>query len=191
MKTNPENIVTLPCYHCGEDCNEEIITAEDKTFCCEGCKQVFLFLNENNLCIYYNLDKSPGLKVKGKFKSERFAYLEDPAVKSSLVQFSSETQTNITFTLPPMHCSSCIFLLGNLHRINTGIIKSQTNFQRKEVFIIFDSRKITVRKLVELLAFIGYEPHISLDSTANKKKKTFNRDRIYTIGVAGFCFPIS
>lgn len=87
-----------------------------------------------------------------------------------------------------MHCSSCIFLLENLHRINAGVIKSQTNFQRKEVFIIFDPQQISLRKVVELLAFIGYEPNISLKDTVSKKTSTFNRQRIYKIGVAGFCF---
>ena len=87
-----------------------------------------------------------------------------------------------------MHCSSCIFLLENLHRLNPGILTSQTNFQRKEVFIIFDPQKISLRKVVELLAFIGYEPYISLKDTTTQKISSFNRQRIYTIGVAGFCF---
>ncbi|MEI8060511.1 MAG: heavy metal translocating P-type ATPase metal-binding domain-containing protein, partial [Ferruginibacter sp.] len=176
------------CYHCGEDCDEEVISIEEKYFCCEGCKQVFLLLNENDLCVYYNLDKSPGIKAKGKFVSERFAYLDDIITTQKLVQFSSDTQTNVTFSLPQMHCSSCIFLLENLHRINPGIIKSQTNFQRKEVFIIFDPRVISLRKVVELLAFIGYEPYISLKDTTSKRTNNFNRNRIYKIGVAGFCF---
>jgi P-type Cu+ transporter len=140
------------------------------------------------LCIYYNLDDAPGIKAKGKFTSHRFAYLDDEGIAAKLVQFSSATQTNVTFSLPQMHCSSCIFLLENLHRINPGIIKSQTNFQRKEVFIIFDTRKISLRKVVELLAFIGYEPAISFKDAAVKKTNTFNRQQIYKIGVAGFCF---
>ena len=138
--------------------------------------------------MYYNLEENPGIKAKGKFVSERFAYLDDAVTTQKLVQFSSDTQTNVTFSLPQMHCSSCIFLLENLHRINPGIIKSQTNFQRKEVFIIFDPCTISLRKVVELLAFIGYEPYISLNDTTAKRTNNFNRNRIYRIGVAGFCF---
>lgn len=149
---------------------------------------MYLLLNENNLCVYYNFDESPGIKVKGKFVSGRFAYLDDELTINKLVQFSSATQTNVTFSLPQMHCSSCIFLLENLHRINPGIIKSQTNFQRKEVFIVFDPQQVSLRKVVELLAFIGYEPYISLKDTTAKKITGFNRQRIYKIGVAGFCF---
>ena len=145
-------------------------------------------LNENDLCVYYDFDKNPGIKARGKFVSERFAYLDDEATIKKLVQFSNVSQTNVTFSLPQMHCSSCIFLLENLHRINPSITTSQANFQRKEVFIIFDPQQISLRKVVELLAFIGYEPNISLKDTVSKKTSTFNRQRIYKIGVAGFCF---
>lgn len=181
--------IQTKCYHCGENCDDScIIAIEDKNFCCEGCKQVYLLLNENDLCVYYDFDKNPGIKAKGKFVSERFAYLDDEATAKKLVQFSNTSQVNVTFSLPQMHCSSCVFLLENLHRINPGVIKSQTNFQRKEVFIIFDPQQISLRKVVELLAFIGYEPNISLKDTVSKKNSTFNRQQIYKIGVAGFCF---
>jgi P-type Cu+ transporter len=149
---------------------------------------VYLLLNENNLCIYYNFDNAPGIKAKGKFVSERFAYLDDEPTIKKLIQFSSATQTNVTFSLPQIHCSSCIFLLENLHRINPAIIKSQTNFHRKEVFIIFDTQKISLRKVMELLAFIGYEPAINLKDATAKKTTTFNKKQIYKIGIAGFCF---
>ncbi len=175
------------CYHCGDDCIT-VISEGDKDFCCQGCRQVFLLLNENNLCNYYNFDKNPGIKVKGKFASERFAYLEDESVIDKLVNFRSETQTNVNFSLPQIHCSSCIFLLENLHRINEGIISSQTNFQRKEVFISFNEKIISLRKVVELLAFIGYEPFISVNDSKEKKGNHFDRKQIYRIGIAGFCF---
>lgn len=149
---------------------------------------MYLLLSENDLCVYYDFDKNPGLKAKGKFVSDRFAYLDDAVIIQKLAQYQSDTQINITFSLPQMHCSSCIYLLENLHRINDGIIKSQTNFQRKEVFVVFNPLKISLRKVVELLAFIGYEPNISLKDAVTKKTSTFNRSRIYKIGVAGFCF---
>ena len=149
---------------------------------------MYLLLNENNLCSYYNLDENPGIKVKGKFTSDRFAYLEDETIINKLVQFNSDEQINVTFSIPQMHCSSCIFLLENLNRIEPGVKKSRTNFQKKEVFIIFNPQEISLRKVVELLAFIGYEPYISLKDSTSKKKSSFNRRQIYRIGVAGFCF---
>ncbi|MFZ4772297.1 MAG: heavy metal translocating P-type ATPase metal-binding domain-containing protein, partial [Ferruginibacter sp.] len=186
MNTNTP-INTSPCYHCG-DTADNSIQVDEKSFCCNGCKQVYLLLNENNLCNYYELDKTPGIKAMGKFVSEKFAYLEDADVIKKLVQFNSDLQINVTFLLPQMHCSSCIFLLENLHRIDPGIITSQSNFQKKEVFIVFNPQLISLRKVVELLAFIGYEPEISLQDTVKKNKTGFNKMQIYKIGVAGFCF---
>jgi len=183
-------IISIPvsCYHCGDVCDDVSIAVDNNHFCCQGCKQVYLLLNENNLCSYYNLDKTPGLKAKGKFLTERFAYLDDEMIIQKLIQFSGEEQINVTCSIPQMHCASCIYLLENLHRIEPGVKKSQVNFQQKEVFIIFNPTETTLRKVVELLAFIGYEPYISLQDSVTKKQPAFNRRQIYKIGVAGFCF---
>lgn len=180
--------IAVACFHCGDVCDDLSVSVDEHNFCCAGCKQVYLLLNENNLCNYYDLDKNPGLKAKGKFVSERYAYLEDEATIQKLIQFSSEEQVNVTFSIPQMHCSSCIYLLENLHRIERGVKQSQVNFQQKEVFIIFNPTETSLRKVVELLAFIGYEPYISLKDTVTKKTSSFNRKQIYKIGVAGFCF---
>ena len=146
-------------------------------------------LNDNNLCAYYDFDKNPGLTAKGKFAGNRFAYLDDETTVKKIVSFSSETLMTVTFYLPQMHCASCVYLLENLHRINAGVIKSQTNFQRKEIFISFNPQIISLRKVVELLSFIGYEPLINLQSTTTEKKKAaVNKTAIYKIGVAGFAF---
>ena len=149
---------------------------------------MYLLLNENNLCTYYNFEKTPGIKAKGKFVSSRFAYLEDETIISKLVQYSSPVQMNVSFSLPQMHCASCIYLLENLHRIEPGIIRSQAQYERKEVFVSFNPSLISLRKVVELLAFIGYEPALSLNDASPQNKSTFNRRRIIELGVAGFCF---
>ena len=185
IKTNKN--IPVSCYHCGENC-DDVIVENELAFCCSGCRQVYLLLNENNLCNYYNIDARPGIKAKGKFVSSRFAYLEDDTIISQLVQYRSAELINITLQLPQMHCSSCIYLLENLHSIEKGITRSQTNFERKEVFISFDPSLISLRKVVELLAFIGYEPDINLQDTNAPRSSAFDRHKIVALGVAGFCF---
>jgi Cu+-exporting ATPase len=175
------------CYHCGETCDRSI-KIEEKFFCCEGCRQVFLLLNENDLCNYYDLEKNPGIKAKGRFADNRFAYLDNEEVIMKLLRFRDKNQSHVQFYLPSMHCASCIWLLENLHRINPAIMSSKTNFQRKEIFIVFDETLISLRKLVELLAFTGYEPYITLNDGEKKKDKKINRTHIFKIGIAGFCF---
>jgi Cu+-exporting ATPase len=182
---SPSTITT--CHHCGESCDGRI-SHEEKAFCCEGCRQVYLLLEENGMCAYYDLDKNPGIQAKGRFSNGRFDYLDDPTVTSKLIRFTDGKQSHVLFHLPSMHCASCIWLLEHLPRIQQGIIQSRANFQRKEVLIIFDPSITSLKKIVELLAFIGYEPHISLQDTAEKTTSKVDRGQIYRIGVAGFCF---
>lgn len=186
-ETKPTGKTTVECYHCGEPCDTSIST-DNKYFCCDGCNFVYQLLQENGLCNYYELSKKPGIKVKGKFSSERFAYLDNEQVLQKLLRFRDDNQSHVNFYLPQMHCASCIWLLENLHTIDPGILFSKTNFQRKNIFIVFDPGKISLRKVVELLAFIGYEPYISLDEGEKKPAKKINRKKIFKIGVAGFCF---
>ena len=59
------------CYHCGQHCEQDIIVADDKSFCCTGCHTVYDILQANNLCTYYDLEKNPGANQKNKKKQHR------------------------------------------------------------------------------------------------------------------------
>jgi Cu+-exporting ATPase len=86
-----------------------------------------------------------------------------------------------------MHCSSCLYLLENLHRIDPGIISGKVNFTRKEVDIVFLIPQTNLRKVAETLSSIGYEPYISLNDL-KEKRPAINKSMIYQLGIAGFCF---
>lgn len=175
------------CYHCGEDCQEGKIVLEEKNFCCEGCKMVYQLLNEHGLCDYYDLNNNPGQSQRIAVRKDKFAFLEDPGIAQQLISFRNEEQTHITFYLPHIHCSSCLYLVENLHRIHPGIVRTTVNFTRKETDVIFNHKKISLREVAELLTSIGYEPYISLNNLKAKKPR-LPRTMIYQLGVAGFCF---
>ena len=172
------------CYHCGNDCDSNPIYKEDKPFCCNGCKTVYEILSENDLACYYDFELSPGKipeEIKGKYN-----YLNDEKIVEKLYDFVDNEISVITFYIPHIHCSSCIWVLENLDRLNKSIISSQVNFPKKEVRITFNNSKVNLKQVVELLSSIGYEPFISLDDTVNKGK--VDRSLIYKVGVAGFAF---
>lgn len=185
LKTSPHSLPN--CYHCGENCIEDIIVFDKKSFCCEGCKTVYEILNQNNLCNYYNLENNPGI-TPPKNLSKKFEYLENELLVNSLLEFKDETTSVIKFYLPQIHCSSCIWLLENLFKLNKDISSSRVNFLKKEVKIVFHHNTLSLRELVELLASIGYEPQINLNDLNNTKKKPIDRSLIYKLGIAGFCF---
>ena len=177
----------IQCYHCREDCLNDRIRLEEKIFCCEGCKLVYQIINQNDLCDYYSLNEKPGINQRIPVRKEKFAFLDDVKIQHRLISFKDDNQTQLSLYLPQMHCSSCLYLLENLYRLNDGIISSKVNFTRKELEVAFLNGKTSLRKCVELLTSIGYEPHISLNDL-REKRPPINKSMIYQLGVAGFCF---
>jgi len=175
------------CYHCGNQCNDEVIALNNKHFCCSGCKTVYQILNENDLCAYYDFNEQAGISPNKNTRTDKFAFLENEEIEKKLIQYKDNKQTHVTFYLPQIHCSSCLYLLENIHKIESNIVVSKINFNKREIFIVFNHQKINLRKVAELLTSIGYEPLISLQNTSQINKK-ISRGKIYKIGVAGFCF---
>lgn len=196
MNLKPNDIVSsnvsetsLSCAHCGETCPTDDIALGEKHFCCQGCKMVYEILNENDLCRYYELDKNPGISLRGR-RLEQYGYLDEPDIREQLLDFSNEQRSDVHFYLPQMHCASCIWLLENLYKLSDGIQRSVVNFPRKEVSITFDESKISLRQVAELLASIGYAPLIQLSDLQqqNQKQTIVDRSLYFQLGVAGFAF---
>jgi Cu+-exporting ATPase len=180
---------TTTCYHCGEDCREEILHVDDKNFCCTGCKLVFEVLQESDLGSYYDIAPSPGATQKSsKGESNRFDYLDDADVVHKLLDFNNEIESHITFNIPVIHCASCIWLLENLHRLNPGIISGRVDFIKKKVQVKFFPKAISLKEVVQLLAKIGYEPAINLSDLEGQDSPKTDKRLIFKLAVAGFCF---
>jgi Cu+-exporting ATPase len=181
------SVETSSCFHCGDECLAEKLEFENHTFCCSGCKTVYQILSENDLCEYYSLSERPGIKADSLNKDGRFAYLDNETVSSSILEFNEGEIAKVTFLIPQMHCSSCIWLLENLSQLNEGVVRSTVNFIKKEASIVFNTSQLSLRQLVELMTAIGYEPQINKKDNSKKRLST-ERSLIIKIGVAGFCF---
>lgn len=176
------------CFHCGEPVVNRSFKIDDKAFCCEGCKLVYQILNENNLCTYYSIEPGKGNSPKTEQYAGRFAYLDRDDLAKPLLQFQSEAQNQVKWFVPGIHCSSCIWLLENMQKLDAGVYASSVNFPRREVTISYDPRKTKLSTLAETMTGIGYEPHISLNDLEQKGRLKADRSTWYKIGVAGFSF---
>lgn len=178
----------ISCFHCGDNCDREHIVFDGKDFCCNGCKTVYEILNQNDLCTYYDLEQNPGISLKSKKFDDKYAYLDNEEITHLILDFKDEEKAKVTFYIPSIHCSSCIWLLENLYKLTDGVNHSRVNFVKKEFSADFNPEIISVRKLVELLVTLGYEPSISLEDSNKKNEKSINRSLYLKIGVAGFAF---
>lgn len=186
MSFTSQNIKTL-CYHCGEECASDAIHSSDKVFCCQGCKTVYTILNNSDMCAYYDLNQHPGTTQFQEVRKGKFDFLDNPDIASRFIQFQNETETHVTFYLPQIHCSSCLWLLENIQQIDSDIISSRVHFTQKEISLIY-KKTVSLKKVAELLTQLGYEPSISLENSVKDVHQSFDRRRWFKIGVTGFCF---
>lgn len=176
------------CYHCGERCDESIILSKEKTFCCEGCKAVFEIISGHNLCEFYNIDGEAGFKINEIPHAKRFDYLDDKDVEAKIIEFKDKSISSVSFSVPDIHCSSCVWLLERLNKVDPGVASSRVDFLQKRVSIIFYNEKTSLKNVVKAMASVGYEPNINLESeTGDISSKKSYKDLYARIGVAGFC----
>src|SRR5690606_9790868 len=174
------------CFHCGLDAPpSDVLYFDDKTFCCQGRKTVYEIFTLNGLSSYYDLERSPGaVPVEN---ANKYDFLDNEKIVEGLLEFNEGDTKIVSFHVPHIHCSACIWILENLRRLEPGITFSQVNFHEKKVRINFNSAKLSLKEVVQLLARIGYEPYISLDDYKSRKTQTDYR-LTYKLGVAFFCF---
>lgn len=173
------------CYHCGNPCEEDTIVYDEKSFCCNGCKTVYEIFSENELSCYYDLTDNPGATpndIAGKYD-----FLDQSSIAEKLLEFNDDHIQIINLYIPHIHCSSCIWLLENLQKLQPAVASSIVNFPKKTVRITFNSTEVSLKEVVLLLCRIGYEPYISLEDYENGKKAV-DRSLIYKLGLAGFAF---
>lgn len=173
------------CFHCGDPCLDVEIKHEEKSFCCHGCKTVFEILHDNDLSYYYDIEKTPGISPKEI--AGKYDFLDNETIVEKLLEFNDGNTQIVSFLIPSIHCSSCIWVLENLNKLNPAVKSSQVNFPEKTVRISFSAEENSLKNLVILLSRIGYEPYISLDDS-ERKEKNINRSMIYKLGIAGFAF---
>ena len=177
---------TQNCFHCGLDIvKEDEIIFDSKNFCCNGCKTVYEIFSLNDMTCYYDFEKSPGATpqdIKGKYD-----FLDNESIVSKLLEFQENSTAIISLNIPHIHCSSCIWILENLQRLQKGISTSQVNFPEKKVRITYNPEVVSIKTIVYLLSSIGYEPYISLENYETGTN-TVDRTLTYKLGVAFFCF---
>lgn len=174
------------CFHCGLGVTkEEQIVFDKKVFCCNGCKTVYEIFSLNDLTCYYDFEKSPGaspLDIAGKYD-----FLDNESIVVKLLEFQEDKTAIVSLSIPHIHCSSCIWILENLQKLQKGISSSQVNFPEKKVRVTYNPELVSLKDIVHLLSSIGYEPYISLENYETGKNNV-DRSLTYKLGLAFFCF---
>ena len=169
------------CFHCDDLCKQDHTKYDEKDFCCPGCKAVYKLFQENDLEDFYAQRNTDIILTQ-------YDFLDNSEIGDHLISYSSEHHNQILLNLPDVHCSSCIYLVENLHKLDPGIIKISLNFLRKEANVHYDPTLLSLKSLALLLASVGYPPQFELDKKERNKRRRSSNQLSIKIGVAAFCF---
>lgn len=179
------------CFHCGEQTIINPVFFDEKTFCCDGCKMVYSLLRDNDMDNYYSLEENPGASLKNiKISPNSYVVLDAPDVIERLLSFKTDKIAKVTLTLPNIHCASCLWLLENLYKFQSGVLSSRLNFMKKEAVITYDPSIISLKQVAQLLAAVGYPPELNLGTMSKDVEgmSLESKKMLYRIAVAGFAF---
>lgn len=172
------------CYHCGDSITGKAVKHDEHLFCCSGCSTVYQLLRENNLGSFYDYEKQAGVKPEVGAE-HHFDFLDLPHIRDKYISFEQDHLAKTSLYLPSIHCSSCIYLLENIQRLNPHILSCQVQFAQKQATFTFDPQQLKLSELAVLLRQIGYQAQFG--KTADRQPKT-DRSFLYKLGIAGFAF---
>jgi Cu+-exporting ATPase len=172
------------CYHCGDKIVGKSITFDNKDFCCTGCKLVYTLLKDNQLDRFYKYEAVPGTKPDN-LSEGKYDFLELLDIRDKIILFEEGSYTKVLLYLPSIHCSSCIYLLENISKLEPAISQCVVNFTAREASITFDSSKLKLSELATLLHRIGYTPNFG---NRKKTQKLIDKQFLTKLGIAGFAF---
>jgi Cu+-exporting ATPase len=173
------------CRHCGEPCGASPLITGAGAFCCAGCEAVFSLLQREGLDAFYACAVPPGVPQRQPATS--FACLDDPAIARRFLDVDDGRIARATFSVPGMHCASCLWLIERLWKIDAGVVRADVDVLRRIVRVTFKPDQTSIRRVAETLASIGYPP--ALDNEPHAGRMPPARRRLYVqLGVAGFAF---
>lgn len=173
-----------PCFHCGDEVIGKGYFLDEKVFCCNGCRSVYQLLKDNNLGDFYTFESNAGVKPS-KESEHKYAFLDVDSIRQKFIDFEEGELTRVTLFLPEIHCSSCIYLLENLPKIQEGVTGCHINFSKREAVISFYHKALPLSELALFLSRIGYPPNFgNRDQSEKKIDKIF----MYKMGIAAFAF---
>jgi Cu+-exporting ATPase len=170
------------CFHCGEACDKELIVQAGKNYCCNGCHQARMLIDNSILCAPDDENFDPEINSKRSWEE-----LDIPTIAKRFIIYEDADVKHVRFTLSNIHCASCVYVLEHLHKLEPGILKTEVHFAEKTIRMVI-RKEVPLSKVARQLALVGYAPDIeSVESTSSETEKS-RKFRLRALVIAGFCF---
>ena len=148
------------CKHCaGNFEGEAVRDANGDEFCCNGCKNVYAYLNSQGFGEFYSKLKK-GEQNLAKPSSKHFDKQSASSMFSKLLRRDENSPfiCELEVLISGIHCPACIWLnekaLSNLE----GVLELNISATTSKARVLFDERKTALEEILNLIIAIGYDP---------------------------------
>lgn len=154
------NIRTMTCTLCNNEIFENVLTEENRTFCCSGCHAVYTILSTRN--------QLEGFQDHPIFRQAlKSGLISNPALFEQMrkknISFPEEEMQKLHLEILDMWCPSCAELIRLILLQEKGISNCVIDYSTDLASIEFSPRYFSKEKIFQLIESFGYQP-MSLDS---------------------------
>ncbi len=137
-------MAVLTCHLCERSAKNQPIFDDGKTFCCHGCRDLWLLLGEENLA---DLKRQPRID---------WSTVGSPAgVPPSERAITGEVRT-ANFHVSGLWCPSCSVLVEHVVNRLPGVAKSEVRFTAESLQVQYNPRVTTSTEICDAVHRLGY-----------------------------------
>jgi Cu2+-exporting ATPase len=194
------------CTHCHQSINdisdiiqdEDLITSDtepNKTnsqyyFCCYGCKAAFNIIKKFRFEKYYYFRGDLTKKQDADGANFNDLKPEEPIIKD-YGQFANIINNKphnykITLLVQNLHCGACVWVIENIIRQNSSVVKANLNLGNKILDIEYYGEQSAINESLIIINNLGYKLTIFDSKIINELEKKGQQELFIALAVAGF-----
>jgi Cu2+-exporting ATPase len=175
----------MQCFHCTEHLNGQeislLINDQLQQFCCHGCAQAALWIEQEGLADYYRLRSQQANKVDEQ-KLDYSAWDRDE-IQNTYCHSNGQDKQIVLLT-DGMHCAACSWLIQKALKKNPTVHSINANAITGRIEIQWDASKTQLSNLCQQLARLGYTPYLSLNEEYEQQKQRERNRLLLKLGLA-------
>ena len=180
------------CEHCLIEfpAQEACEDSEGRVFCCNGCLEVFRFINHEGLGAFYKRRDwdAPGMGDTKNIPGSPRAGVPGAIDTSAYFESAQETDEGMEadIYLDGLRCASCVWLVERVLERTDGVISARVNYATHRARLRWDPSKVGLEALLGRIYSTGYVPKPYSQSEAQRLRQAETRDLLVRFGTAGF-----
>ena len=137
------------CRHCSSSL---AVAGAEGDFCCSGCRSAHAVITACGLSDFYRLRDQSATTAN--------APRVDPSAERDALAATVVTRgdglSEVRWHVTGLHCAACVWLLGELPRLDPGIRSSRISLANGRLTVVYDPARTTPTAQVRLVNSLGY-----------------------------------